>query len=78
MKKCYVISAKVEDDYIWQVFEPATNQVLDSFYFEEDAFDLATFYDEGGGFAGFTPSFMLQSVTLNVTNVNEEFTRKFA
>ena len=78
MKKYYHTPVKFfGDDYGWTVFETATNQMIGSFYFEEDAEDLATFYNQGGGFDGFTPSFMLQSVTPSVTDVNDEFTRIF-
>jgi hypothetical protein len=75
--KYVVASVKTEDDYRWQVYETETNQVIKTFYFEDEAYDLAMFYNDGGGFAGFTPSFMLQSVTPSVTDVNEEFTRVF-
>jgi hypothetical protein len=75
----YVISPmKTNDDYVWQVIETTTNQIIQTLYFEEDASDYASFYNDGGGFAGFTPSFMVRNVTPSVTNVNEEFTRFFA
>jgi hypothetical protein len=76
--KYAIAFVKVDDDYLWEVYETATAQVIERFYFEDEAMDMASFYNDGGGFAGFTPSFMLQSVTQSVTNVNEEFTRKFA
>jgi hypothetical protein len=76
--KYAVSSIKIDDDYIWELYEVATNQVIETFYFEEDAMEMAMFYHNGGGFAGFTPSFMVRNVTLSVTNVNEEFTRVFA
>jgi hypothetical protein len=76
--KYAIASVRVEDEYVWEVFEMATAQVIERFYFEDDAMEMARFYDAGGGFAGFTPSFMIRSVTLSVTNVNEEFTRVFA
>jgi len=76
--KYYITPVKVDDDYVWEVYESATNQVIDIFYFEEDALNMAAFYNDGGGFAGFTPSFMVRNVTPPVTNVNEEFTRFFA
>jgi hypothetical protein len=75
--KYVIASVKIDNDYHWQVFETGTNQVVGTFYFEDEAYDLAMFYNEGGGFAGFTPSFMLQSVTPSVTDVNDEFTRIF-
>jgi len=77
MKNYSVIVSHTVDDYVWDVFELGTNQVIDTFYFEEDAMELADFLDEGGGFDGFTPSFMLTRVKAPVTNINEEFTRVF-
>jgi hypothetical protein len=74
----YETSVKVGEDYVWELYESSTNQVLNTFYFEEDALQMAAFYSQGGGFAGFTPSFMVRNVTSSVTNVNEEFTRVFA
>lgn len=77
MKKYYHTPVKLNDDYCWNVYEMATNQLIETFYFEEDAEDLVTFYNNGGGFDGFTPPFILRSVTPNVTDVNEEFARAF-
>jgi hypothetical protein len=77
MKNYSVIVSHEADDYVWDVFELGTNQVIETFYFEEDALELANFLDEGGGFDGFTPPFMLNRVKVPVTNINEEFTRVF-
>jgi hypothetical protein len=74
----YVVALLQQDtDYVWELYEVATDKVINTFYFEEEALEYAVFYNDGGGFAGFTPNFMLQSVTQPVTNVNDEFTRVF-
>lgn len=75
--KYAVIAEKTNDDFMWSVLETTTGQIVQSFYFEEDAVEASRFYEAGGGFDGFTPNFMLQSVTYPVTNVNDEFTRVF-
>lgn len=74
----YAIAAKKEsDDYVWQLFEVATSQVINTYFFEDDALEDAEFYECGGGFDGFTPAFILQDVTGYVKNVNENFIRFF-
>ena len=75
--KYAVIAEQVNGDYFWSVLEKATNQIIYSFYFEEDAVEAKTFYESNGGFDGYTPNFMLRSVSQYVTNVNDEFTRVF-
>jgi hypothetical protein len=75
--KYFVSAIHKDDDFVWELYEVATDRIINTFYFEEDALEYAVFYNDGGGFAGFTPNFMLQSVTQSVTNVNDEFTRVF-
>lgn len=41
------------------VWERATEQAFDFFYFLDDAKACADFLENGGAFDGFTPSFML-------------------
>lgn len=77
MKNYKVVPSNEDGDFIWHVYELATEQVIQSFYFEEDAMETARFMDKGGGFAGFTPTFMLRSVSVDSTDVNDEFTRVF-
>ena len=72
-----VAHSKEDNDFLWHVYENATRQIVGSFFFEEEAEEYADFYEHGGGFDGFTPVFMLRSVTYPVTNVNDEFTRIF-
>lgn len=75
--KYFVSAIHKDDDFVWELYEVATDRVINTFYFEEDALEYAMFYNDGGGFDGFTPNFMLQSVTQPITNVNDEFTRVF-
>lgn len=67
-----------ENDYlIWYVHENLTNQIVGKFLFEDDAEDYRRFLDHGGGFAGFTPSFILNRVNL-AADINEAFSVEFA
>jgi len=63
------------DNLVWLVYEETSAQVMAEFWFEEDAEKLCNFLDDGGGFAGFTPSFMLKKVSS--MNINEAFTAEF-
>jgi len=77
MKNYRVVASNENDDFIWHVYELTTEQVIQSFYFEDDAMAMAQFMERGGAFAGFTPTFMLRSVNLDFDTVNDEFTRAF-
>jgi hypothetical protein len=50
---------------------------VDSFYFEEDAIDMAKFMNRGGAFDGFTPSFMTIPIKVKNENLNEVFAQEF-
>ena len=65
------------EDFLWAVHENLTDQVVDTFFFEEDAFDYMQFLEDGGAFGGFTPSFMTRKTPL-VYNINEAFAAEFA
>jgi len=66
-----------DNDYLhWCVYEKASEQVVAELFFEDDAQELCKFLEKGGGFAGFTPSFILQRVP--VKNINENFQAEFA
>lgn len=66
-----------ENDYLlWHVFEHATQQVIQSFFFEEDAQEMMKFFESGGGFCGHTPSFILTKPPVN--DINEAFSIEFA
>lgn len=78
MSKYSVIVSHVVDDYVWNVYEHATEQIIDTFFFEEDALEFAEFLEDGGAFDGFTPAFLVNKVQLPKENVNQAFTRVFA
>jgi hypothetical protein len=64
------------DEVLWNVFEEPTQQVIRSFFFEDDAQEYMYFLEKGGAFYGFTPSFMLKAMPL--TNLDEAFAAEFA
>lgn len=59
-------------DFVWEIYEPASELVIETHFFQEDARKRAKFYSSGGGFAGFTPSFMTIP-SYKPENLNEEF-----
>lgn len=65
-----------QDCLLWCVYENATQQVIDTFIFEEDAQEFMEFLKSGGGFAGFTPRFVLTKVPK--PDINEAFLSEFA
>lgn len=66
-----------EDDcLVWHVFENATQRIIDSFLFEEDAVDFMESLENGYGFHGFTPAFML--IKTPKTDINTAFSAEFA
>lgn len=74
----YFVEAKFDnDDFVFNVVETATEQVISTFFFEEDAVDAAHHFEYGGGFDGFTPSFVLRPVDKKFTNINEAFEMVF-
>lgn len=71
-----IVAIKEEDSYFWGVVENKTEQLINAFFFQEDAVNYASFLEEGGGFAGFTPSFVLNSVKVP-ESLDETFMREF-
>jgi len=65
------------DELLWNVFENATQQVIDTFFFEDDAQEYMHFLEEGGAFAGFTPSFITRPAPIT-SNINDAFAAEFA
>lgn len=57
------VPVQFEGEYLWCVFEKATDQVIRHFYFEEEALDYIDFLVKGGCFAGHTPTFMSSDFT---------------
>ena len=68
-----------EGNFFYCVFENATQQAYDFFFFEEDAKECADFLENGGAFNGFTPSFMLREVKipLEKQDINSKFNNAF-
>lgn len=64
-----------EDCLIWNVYEKTTNQVVKSFWFEDDAVEYARFLDTGGGFNGFTPAFVIKKT--HSFDINDAFAAEF-
>lgn len=72
MSNYHILPLNVENDFIWCVIENKTEQLIRAFAFEDEAEDYWEFLEDGGAFAGFTPSFILQEVAVPI-NVNHEF-----
>ena len=71
-----IVVMRDDDDFLWGVVENTTSQVIDTFFFQDDAEAFKSCLDKGAGFNGFTPAFML--VKANVfSNVNDSFTQHF-
>ena len=69
MRKYSIHNVESEDgDFFHAVFEEQTGQVIDFYYFLDDAVDCATFMNSGGAFDGFTPAFMLKEINIPVDN----------
>ena len=73
----------VEDsgEYYHCVYESQTNQLIDYFFFEDDAKEEILKLEKGVGFDGFTPSFMLNTShvnTISPDNINKKFTNIFS
>lgn len=58
------IQDKETGDFYHAVYEELTNQVIQFHYFLDDAKAQAKFFESGGAFRGFTPSYMLIEVPL--------------
>lgn len=76
MNNYQVVTIQDDQDFFWAVAENQTEQIVDAFVFQEDAEDYARFLEKGGGFAGFTPSFMLRTVKVP-ESLDESFIREF-
>lgn len=48
---------------LWGVYEHQTNQFIKTFPQKKEAIEYMSFLTKGGAFDGFTPSFMLKSVS---------------
>lgn len=77
MKNYAVYPVQDNEDFYWNVHEKSTDQVIESFWFEEDAISQALRFEKGEGFAGFTPAFIIRKVSL-ARDINEAFSEEFA
>lgn len=77
MNKYSIQPVNLEGDFMWELFERETGQVIEYFFFEDDARDTARFMNGGGAFAGWTPNFMLQEVAAP-RDINLEFSELLA
>lgn len=75
MYEC-VVGENDDGDFIWSVYETATEQIIQSFLFEEDALKFIKFSSNGGAFQGYTPSFMTIK-GYKPSDINEEFSASF-
>lgn len=74
MDKYEIHSMQTEEgDFFFGVYEKQTEQVIDFFYFHEDAEKIVDFMEKGGAFNGFTPTFMLRSVPRAKSDLNQDF-----
>lgn len=72
MKKYQIQAVNFEGDFMWELIERESEQVIGYYFFEEDAEAAARFMDTGGAFSGWTPTFILQEVA-NKRDINLEF-----
>lgn len=68
---CMAIQTE-DNDFRWAVHEASTDQIIDTFIFEDEAQEYRAFLEAGGGFNGFTPTFMLNRVEMPM-DINEQF-----
>ena len=80
MHKYTVHPIQNDNDIFFCVYEEATEQAIDFFFFQEDAEACKTFLENGGAFHGFTPRFMLLSVKRQIEkkSVHEAFKEVFS
>lgn len=76
-KKLYTYYPEFDEneDVKWLVDEKATDQIVGEFWFEDDAAEFANFLERGGGFAGFTPAFVLKKTYSY--DINDAFAAEF-
>ena len=51
---------------------------MDTFFFEDDAIEFMEELENGIGFDGFTPTFILRKATPPVKDINAAFSAEFA
>lgn len=65
-----------DGDCLWELREGASELSIGTYVFEDEARKYMKFLNRGGGFDGFTPEFMLQSVKVK-HDINETFEAEF-
>lgn len=68
---CMAIQTE-DNDFRWAVHETSTDQIIDTFIFEDEAEDYRKFLEAGGAFNGFTPAFMLNRYEIPM-DINDQF-----
>lgn len=56
----YEARKDINGDFFWYLFENESELEIEKFEFKDDLLDKMKFYLSGGGFAGFTPAFVLR------------------
>lgn len=64
-----------EGDFFFCVYENQSENVIDFYYFQEDALECSTFMNNGGAFDGFTPKFMLKAMPTAPKEINNKFNK---
>jgi hypothetical protein len=75
MAKYQVVLIEQTHNFSYGVYENATEEVINEFFFEEDAVKFCRFLNSGGAFDGFTPAFILNKVKVDI---DSEFNRLVA
>lgn len=77
MDKFICLSVEHNGEFLWCVFEQPTEQVINSFYFEEDAHEYIRFLNQGGAFGGWTPAYILNEFkTKRERDINKQFAHR--
>jgi len=75
MENLVCIPVEYKKDFLWCIFEKTTEQVVGSFFFEDEAQAYHNFLKRGGAFDGRTPSFILIEIKnrLKKLDINQRF-----
>lgn len=75
MESLVCLPVEYKKDFLWCIYEKPTEQVVGSFFFEDEAEAYHKFLTMGGAFYGFTPSFILIEVKakLKKPDINQVF-----
>lgn len=75
MKYSVHVAEDEDNNFFHVVYENATDQIIEYFFFEDEALDYALFLNKGGAFDGFTPAYVLKELTLpqDKHHINRKF-----